>query len=611
MSGTEKTQPQGLKPLFLRAAYGTAKAVPFRKRYPELFMRWLVVPPRRGQRGRALALGLLFLLATLAPVRFGHAQAKPAKPVPEKTPALAQPAPEAPQQTKPRADVARFRARVEAVLAEARADKGHWGVLVADAATGEVLYALNPQRYFTPASNTKLFTTALALATLGPDYRFRTTIETRGTVDQEGRLRGDLVLVGRGDPNLSNRKFPFAKEVEREGPPERVLAELADAVVARGIKQIEGEVIADDSYFAAERYPSGWAIDDMLWGYGAPVSALAVNDNVIFLELRPGERERDPAGYSVEPWADFYKIQNEITTGAVGSEQKLEVSREPGTRLIVLRGSMPTNARPHLLAIAVEEPAEHAARLLKRLLEARGICVYGEARARHSSPAEPRDLSRVQPRDSSSAGPTILAEHTSLPLIEDLHLANKVSQNLHAELLLRTAAREKAGALTLEAALKFAGEFFQSIGIAEGDVLLWDGSGLSRRNLVTPQAVLRLLQYAAAQPWGEVFRSTLAIAGEDGTLAERMKNTPAAGRIQAKTGSLDHVNSLSGYAATARGAKLVFSIFGNNHNLRGRDSTAVADAICIAMIEELGAPSRDLGTPSPDTSPPPAKEKPR
>ncbi len=524
--------------------------------------------PRCRPRAWLAAVLCLLCSASVALPSFAQAQDEQGKP------AAAKP--------EPRADVAAFRARVEATLAEAGADKGYWGVLVADAATGEVLYALNPQRYFAPASSAKLFTTALAMATLGPDYRFRTTMETRGAVDRYGRLRGELVLVGRGDPNLSNRRFPFEKRIEREGPPEKVLAELVEAVWARGIRQIEGDVVADDSYFVYERFPSGWTIDDMMWGYGAAVSALAVNDNTISLELRPGEREGAPAWFGVEPWADYYKIQNEVRTGPTDSERKLEVAREPGSRLFLLRGTIPLGGEPHRLTLAVEEPAEHAAHLLKRLLEARGVRVYGGARAQHAP-------------DAAAGTPAVLAEHVSVPLTEALRYVNKVSQNLHTELLLRAAAREKGGATTTEVALKFAQEFFKSIGIEEGDVVLSDSSGLSRRDLATPQAEVKLLEYTAQQPWAEAFRSTLPIAGEDGTLAERMKNTPAAGRIWAKTGSIEHVNTLAGYATTVHGEKLVFAILSNNHNLRGNAATTVIDKLCVAMVEELGAPQTPHG----------------
>jgi D-alanyl-D-alanine carboxypeptidase/D-alanyl-D-alanine-endopeptidase (penicillin-binding protein 4) len=156
-------------------------------------------------------------------------------------------------------------------------------------------------------------------------------------------------------------------------------------------------------------------------------------------------------------------------------------------------------------------------------------------------------------------------------------------------MLLRTVARETTGDGSLDSALKLADEFYQYIGIAENDVRLLDGSGLSRRNLVTPRAAVTLLRWVAMQPWGEAYRLTLPISGDDGTLEDRMKNTAAAGRIRAKTGTLDNVNSLSGYAETLHGQKLVFSIYGNLHNLRGRRATSVADAICVAMVEELGA----------------------
>ncbi len=481
-----------------------------------------------------------------------------------------------------RADVARFRQRVERALSASGPDKGFWGVQVTDAATGEVLYARNAGYYFTPASDAKLFTTALALATLGPEYRVRTTISTTGTLDANGLLSGDLVLTGRGDANLSNRKFPYERKVEHDGPPEKALAALADAVVARGVKEIEGGVIADDSLFQLERFPSGWTIDDMLWSYGAAVSAVAVNDNTFALELRPGEREGDAAKFTVEPASDFYTIENSVHTSAHGSEEKLAVVREPGSRTIRVSGTMPAGAQTRRLTIAIEEPAEYAATLLARLLEARGIKIHGVARARHAG--DP-----VLSGANGSAEP-VLAERLSEPLAEEIRHVNKNSLNLHAELLLLLAAHQKSGATTREEALKFPADFYKAAGIADGDVVLSDGSGLSRRDLVTPRAIVQILNYAAAQPWGEIYRSSLPIAGEDGTLSERMKNTAAEGHIFAKTGTVEHVVALSGYATTSQGAQLIFSILGNNNSLHAQAADAVLDAIAVAMVEELGPP---------------------
>jgi len=479
-----------------------------------------------------------------------------------------------------RADIARFRRRIEELLSVSGPDKGLWGILVSDAATGEVLYERNADNYFMPASDAKLFTTALALATLGPDYRVRTTIAASATLDVNGLLDGDLVLTGRGDANLSNRKFPYEKRAERDGPTEKVLAELADAVAARGVKEISGDVVADDSLFQPERFPDGWAVDDMLWSYGAAVSAIAVNDSAFTLELRPGALAGDPATYVIDPASDFYTIENLVRTSPRGSEEKLAVVRDPGSRLVRVSGTMPAGGPPRKLTIAVEEPAEYAANLLARLLTSRGIQVHGRARARHAG----------DPAASASnrAAENILAEHTSLSLAEDIRLTNKNSENLHAELMLLLAAREKSGATNYEEAEKFATVFFRTAGIADGDVVLSDGSGLSRRDLVTPRAVVQILRYAATQPWGELYRSSLPVAGEDGTLSERMKNTPAAGRVFAKTGTIEHVNSLSGYATTAAGAHLIFSLLGNNNRIRAQTADVTLDAIAAAMVEELG-----------------------
>lgn len=524
------------------------------------------------RRLRALLVGcIVFPVVVCAGAARAAAQSRPSKSVNSRVGA---------RNVKPatRADVERFRRRAEAALSAAGPDKGAWGVLVTDAATGEVLYARNADGYFMPASNAKLFTTALALATLGPDYRVRTTVASSGTLDANGVLNGDVVLIGRGDANLSNRKFPYDKKEERDGPPEKILAEFASAVAARGVKEVTGDVIADDSMFQHEKFPSGWLVDDILWSYGAAVSAIAVHDNTFTLDLRPGVHEGDSARYETGFAADFYTVENSVLTAARGSVEKLAVARDPGSRLLRVSGTMPLDAQPRRLTFAIEEPAEYAASLLARLLEASGVKIDGHSRARHSA----------APAVDAAAPETILAEHTSVPLSEEVRLTNKNSENLHAELLLLLAAHEKAGARNYEDALKFEFDFFKTAGIADGDVVLSDGSGLSRKDLVTPRAIVQLLRYAATQPWGELYRSTFPVSGEDGTLSDRMKNTPAAARIFAKTGTIGHGNALSGYATTVRGARLLFSILGNNNNLHAQDANRVIDAICMAMVEELG-----------------------
>jgi serine-type D-Ala-D-Ala carboxypeptidase/endopeptidase (penicillin-binding protein 4) len=503
-----------------------------------------------------------------------------------------------------RPGVAAFRARVEKILGAADVNRGYWGMLVEDADSGEVLFSLNADRYFLPASNAKLFTAALTLATLGSDYCFHTTIESRALTDSEGTLQGDLVLVGRGDPNLSNRVFPFAAKTERDGPPEKILAELADAVVARGVKKITGDVIGDDSYFGGGAYPSGWAIDDMLWSYGVPVSALEINDGVFFLELHAGDIAGGPATYTVAPATNVYQIRNEVVTGAKGSPQKLSVSRDPGSTLITVSGSMPVGAQPHSMAIAIDRPAEFAAAVLKYLLEARGVVIDGRARAQHTGDdgawykpdgsSVPRVAEVVvstdaeAPISTSKGGPHLIAEYVSPPTSDALRVMAKISQNLHAEMFLRAAARQKTGDPSADTALQFEQDFRVGIGLKEDDVVMTDASGLSRKDMVSPQSEVSLLRWVTEQPWAATFRSVLPVAGVDGTLMDRMKNTPAAGNVSAKTGSLTHVDSLAGYATSTRGAHLVFSFIGNNHNLKPRAATDVMDALTVAMVEELG-----------------------
>ena len=477
-----------------------------------------------------------------------------------------------------RTDMERFRLRAEVALSAAEPDKGAWGVLVTDAATGETLYARNADGFFMPASNAKLFTTAFALATLGPDFHVRTTVASSGEIDASGVLSGDLVLVGRGDANLSNRKFPYGKKEERQGPPEKVLADLAAAVAAHGVKEVTGDVIADDSMFDHEKFPSGWLVDDILWSYGAAVSAIAVNDNIFTLDVRPGTNVGDLARNDDGLAGDFYTVENSVLTAARGSEEKLALARDPGSRILHLSGTIPLDAPVRHLNIGVEEPAEFAASLLSRLLEARGVKVDGHARARHTADAV----------TGATSPQSVLTEHTSFALSDEIRLTNKNSENLHAELLLLLAAHEKSGARNYEDAMKDESDFFKAAGIADGDVVLSDGSGLSRKDLVTPRAVVQLLRYAAAQPWGELYRTTLPIAGEDGTLSDRMKNTPAAARIFAKTGTIGHGNALSGYATTVHGERLLFSILGNDNNLHAQAANKTIDAICVAMVEELG-----------------------
>jgi D-alanyl-D-alanine carboxypeptidase/D-alanyl-D-alanine-endopeptidase (penicillin-binding protein 4) len=469
-----------------------------------------------------------------------------------------------------------FAKRVDTLLGAEPASKGEWGLLVADAETGQTLFEQNAAKYFVPASNMKLFTTALALDKLGADFRFHTTLESAGVVSPEGELSADLVLVGRGDPNLSNRKFPFNLKEEFDGPPERALAELADALVAKGIKKISGDVIGDDSYFPRERYPNGWEIDDMVWEYGAAISAIVVNDNTVTVTLTPGQ-VGDAVQAVVSPHTPDFLMDNEVTTSAANAKPDLTLTREPGAHLVVVRGTLPEKSAPRKLVLAIEEPALHAATLLKALLEQRGVPVDGGVRARHETIT------------AEGITPTVLAEHVSIPLGDSVKLVNKISQNLHTEVLLRTAMRQAGTWNSFDDVAKFAAGFYARMGIAAQDIIQTDGSGLSRHDMVTPRAMLSLLRYAQTRPWFESFFASLPVAGVDGTLEERMKNTPAAGRVHAKTGSVEHVRTLSGFADTAGGRRLAFSFMTNNEYGKNHETTDAMNGLCLAMIEEFNA----------------------
>jgi D-alanyl-D-alanine carboxypeptidase/D-alanyl-D-alanine-endopeptidase (penicillin-binding protein 4) len=474
----------------------------------------------------------------------------------------------------------KFAARADALLGTVPASKGEWGLLIVDAESGETLYEQNADRYFVPASNMKLFSTALALAKLGPEYRFRTTLETRGTISADGILTGDVVLVGRGDPNLSNRRFPYELKEEFDGPSEKALAQLADALVAKGVKQTSGDVVGDDSYFPRERYPNGWEIDDMVWEYGAAISSIVVDDNTVTLTLTPGEQAGSPVQAVVSPATPDFIVENRVVTSAAEVKSDLTLTRDPGANLVVVKGTLPARSTPRKLVLAIEEPAQHAAALLKRMLEERGIKIGGVARAQH----DPVEV---------SGEPIVLAEHISVPLGDSVKLVNKISQNLHTEMLLRTVARRNGRWSTPEELMKVPADFYATAGIAPGDVVQTDASGLSRHDLVTPRAIVTLLGFVQKQPWFGAYYDSLPVAGVDGTLEDRMKSTLAAGRIHAKTGSVEHVRTLSGFAETLSGRRLIFSFLSNNQGGKSHEAADALTGLCVSMIEEFNvAPAR-------------------
>src|SRR5215470_7446350 len=262
-------------------------------------------------------------------------------------------------------------AKIEMIINQPQMASAHWGIDVLDLATGKAIYAINSDHLFLPASNVKLLTTGAELAAAGPDYRFHTTVETAGKLDADGRLVGDLVIVGRGDANISGRVLPYQLKTERASPPTQTLDELAGQLVLKGIKVVEGDVIGDDTFYSAERYAEGWAYDD-----------------VLFLKIHPGAQVGDKALVTVDPETTYYEIDNRVVTSAAGVARKIGMHRDTGSYKVVMWGSLPLNDQGLSEAISIEDPAEFTAALFREILVKHGITVTGKARARHGELAQ-------------------------------------------------------------------------------------------------------------------------------------------------------------------------------------------------------------------------------
>ncbi|MFZ1147923.1 MAG: D-alanyl-D-alanine carboxypeptidase/D-alanyl-D-alanine-endopeptidase [Bryobacteraceae bacterium] len=456
-----------------------------------------------------------------------------------------------------------------------------WGIQVTDLKTGRTRYQLNSNRLFTPASNTKLFTTALALVRLGPQFTFETRVTAGLPADVNGCIHGPVRLVGGGDPNLSARPVPYVPEPARAAPAPgyalKALAELAKQVAAKGVKCIDGDIVGDDTWYAWEPYAGEWSIDDPTYEYGTAVSAIAVNDNTLTVTVSAGAREGDPAAIALEPAVEYYAIDNRVRTVAAGGEPAIHVQRAPGSLELELSGTIPLGGPSQDLALGIEDPAAYAALAFRQLLEERGITVTGGAVARHLLPGEATDA------PAAGADAVILAQHVSAPLVEDLRITDKVSQNLHAEMALRAVGRARHKAGSRAAGLDELRGFLAEVGVDDSAYSIEDGSGLSRPNLVSPAAVVKLLRYLYETPERDTWISLLPVAASDGTLASRFNGTPAAGRIHAKTGSLAHVSALSGYAQRRDGSWVAFSILANNSNQSAAAVRGVMDKICILI----------------------------
>jgi D-alanyl-D-alanine carboxypeptidase/D-alanyl-D-alanine-endopeptidase (penicillin-binding protein 4) len=461
---------------------------------------------------------------------------------------------------------------IRKALDQPAVQRGVAGIHVVDLDTGRTVFEHNARVPFTPASNTKLFSTALALLRLGPDYRFETTVTAPSRPSANGRVES-LRIAGGADPTLSARTYPYRKG-PIEGDPLAPLEALAAAVVKAGVRDVAGEIIGDDTLYPWDPYPEGWTVGDTVREYGAPVSALMLHDNALLLTIRPGAAGL-PASINIAPPTEHYTFMNLLRVGP-GLPRRISVDRATGSRVVVISGTAPPNTGAAVQSIAIDDPALYAAAQFKRILERLGVRVRGVPRAAHRTPGEP----------FRTPGGTVLASRLSPPLVEVLKVINKVSQNLHAEIVLLETARRLRGDATRQFASEELDVLLEECGAPKDDANFYDGSGLSRRTLITPQTVTRLLARLNASPHRDAFRHLLPIAGEDGTLAARFKGFDAVAGIRAKTGTISHVAALSGYAGGEGSPRLAFSIIANNHTSPAAEIRAAVDTIAVAILRK-------------------------
>lgn len=469
-----------------------------------------------------------------------------------------------------RVGVTSLLAEMDRILPTARWNSARWGILVISATHGDTLLALDPAFPLAPASNGKIFTSAGALHTLGPDFRFSTFVLADGAI-RDGVLEGDLILYGTGDPTMSDRGG-------REGT--QTLQALARDVKAQGIQEIRGGVVGDGTFFEGPAIHDSWNPDDLNDWFTAPVSALSFNENVVTIRVIPGRSGARPALKTVPEGAPLAVDNRAVTVG--GTRSSLVLSRDHPSAPVRLLGEMGQRGGDAWRVLTVPDPALFAASALRRALEGEGIVVHGGPRS-VSSPQASRVTGartwapglgplggRLDPRMkgaekvSTTIAPRVLAVVSSPPLSEILEVVNRRSHNLFAEVIFRTLGRLEdgdgsfvGGSRTLSRILA------EEMGVPRDDIRIIDGSGLSRDNRSSPAALVQVLDRMGRSPFNEIFASTLPEAGNPRGL-RRMYRTDAAGNLRAKTGTIDGVSSLAGVVRSRDGEDLLFAILAND-----------------------------------------------
>jgi D-alanyl-D-alanine carboxypeptidase/D-alanyl-D-alanine-endopeptidase (penicillin-binding protein 4) len=413
---------------------------------------------------------------------------------------------------------------------------GHWGAIVVSLTRGDTLFTRSPDALMQPASTLKLFTTGLALDRFGPNYQLGTDVLRDGDLSPDGTLHGNLYLRGGGDPAMSTRFF---------GSANTPMDNLARAIALTGIRHVTGDLVADASAFDGQRIPDGWKRNYLSAAYAAPVSALSLNENVLWVAVSPARGHADVA---LDPATTAFSVSNNVTVRP-GRRGAAVVVYRRGDGNLDVRGWIGADAATQRYSVVVNDPPRFAAGALRAGLAALGNAVDGELREGVTPPVA-RSVASIE----------------SPPLAQIVSQMNRESINHLAELLFRDAARaaspDHVGSVAAgESALR---DFLSNkLDVPPGDVRVADGSGLSVRDSVTPRALVQLLAYAHHAPWSSAFHSSLPVAGESELLKGRMRRTPAQGNLHAKTGTTNTVASLAGYVTAEDGEILAFAFIYN------------------------------------------------
>lgn len=471
-----------------------------------------------------------------------------------------------------------LRGRVAGVVERPAQASAHWGICVVSLRSNAPLLEYQAHKLFTPASVTKLFTGALALDALGSDCRIRTSVLSGSRLTADGRLTGDLVLVGRGDPAFGAAdQLPSLAEA---------FAPLMRQLQERGLRQIDGNLVLHEGYFTSAPYGTGWEWDDFPYYYSAEPSPLTIHENCAEVTVLPAGKPGHPAQVKLTPKPELLTVRNLAVT-STRSEPPINIERDWDANTVTIRGRIATNAAPVMEPIPLRRPAEWFGQGFAEALRQRGIVLKGNVRAASTLPG---NVPRRQWLE--------LAGTDSPPVSELVAQTLKRSQNLYAQLLLlQVGARRLAGTnqvpagITTEAAgIAALGEMLQRAGIAAGEANFEEGTGLSRRTQVSPAAVAQLLVWMHRHRAASAFAQALPVAGVDGTLRGRLGAGPAARNARAKTGSLRHVHSLAGYVTTQTGEPLAFAILVNGAPATGSATREAIDEV-VQLLAGYGQPA--------------------